>query len=61
MKLHLTGIAGTGMGSLAGLLRDSGHDVRGSDECLGHIVEVVQTDLSDHYALVVDFTVPAGK
>jgi UDP-N-acetylmuramate: L-alanyl-gamma-D-glutamyl-meso-diaminopimelate ligase len=32
MKLHLIGIAGTGMGSLAGLLRAAGHEVRGSDE-----------------------------
>jgi UDP-N-acetylmuramate: L-alanyl-gamma-D-glutamyl-meso-diaminopimelate ligase len=32
MKVHLIGIAGTGMGSLAGLLRAAGHDVRGSDE-----------------------------
>ena len=32
MRLHLIGIAGTGMGSLAGLLRAAGHDVRGSDE-----------------------------
>ena len=32
MKAHLIGIAGTGMGSLAGLLRAKGHDVRGSDQ-----------------------------
>ena len=32
MKVHLIGIAGTGMGSIAGLLRAAGHDVRGSDE-----------------------------
>jgi UDP-N-acetylmuramate: L-alanyl-gamma-D-glutamyl-meso-diaminopimelate ligase len=31
MKLHLTGIAGTGMGSVAGLCKLAGHDVRGSD------------------------------
>jgi UDP-N-acetylmuramate: L-alanyl-gamma-D-glutamyl-meso-diaminopimelate ligase len=31
MKIHLTGICGTGMGSLAGLLKAAGHDVRGSD------------------------------
>ena len=31
-KIHLTGICGTGMGSLAGLLAESGHEVRGSDE-----------------------------
>jgi UDP-N-acetylmuramate: L-alanyl-gamma-D-glutamyl-meso-diaminopimelate ligase len=30
-RLHLIGICGTGMGSLAGLLQEAGHDVRGSD------------------------------
>src|SRR5512134_251033 len=32
MKIHMIGICGTGMGSLAGLLREAGHDVRGSDQ-----------------------------
>ena len=31
MKVHLIGIGGTGMGALAGLLKEAGHDVRGSD------------------------------
>jgi UDP-N-acetylmuramate: L-alanyl-gamma-D-glutamyl-meso-diaminopimelate ligase len=31
VKIHLIGICGTGMGALAGLLKASGHDVRGSD------------------------------
>ena len=31
-RVHLTGICGTGMGSLAGLLADAGIEVRGSDE-----------------------------
>jgi len=31
MKIHLIGICGTGMGSLAGLLKAAKHDVRGSD------------------------------
>ena len=31
MKIHLIGIGGTGMGALAGLLKEAGHDVRGSD------------------------------
>src|SRR5881628_1153658 len=31
-KIHLIGICGTGMGSLAGLLSAAGHEVRGSDE-----------------------------
>ncbi|MCC7381410.1 MAG: UDP-N-acetylmuramate:L-alanyl-gamma-D-glutamyl-meso-diaminopimelate ligase [Deltaproteobacteria bacterium] len=30
--IHLVGIAGTGMGSFAGLLRRAGYEVRGSDE-----------------------------
>ncbi len=34
MKLHLIGICGTGMGSVAGLLKEAGHEVRGSDECV---------------------------
>ena len=31
MKIHLIGIGGTGMGALAGLLKEAGHQVRGSD------------------------------
>src|SRR5262245_57612007 len=31
VKYHLIGIGGTGMGALAGLLREAGHEVRGSD------------------------------
>src|SRR5262249_37433715 len=31
-RIHLIGICGTGMGSLAGLLLDAGYEVRGSDE-----------------------------
>ena len=31
-RIHLIGICGTGMGSLAGLLADAGYDVRGSDQ-----------------------------
>jgi len=33
-RVHLVGICGTGMGSLAGLLADAGYDVRGSDEAV---------------------------
>jgi UDP-N-acetylmuramate: L-alanyl-gamma-D-glutamyl-meso-diaminopimelate ligase len=33
-RVHLIGICGTGMGSLAGLLAESGFDVRGSDEAV---------------------------
>jgi UDP-N-acetylmuramate: L-alanyl-gamma-D-glutamyl-meso-diaminopimelate ligase len=31
VKVHLIGIGGTGMGAVAGLLAQAGHDVRGSD------------------------------
>jgi UDP-N-acetylmuramate: L-alanyl-gamma-D-glutamyl-meso-diaminopimelate ligase len=31
LKVHLIGIGGTGMGAVAGLLAESGHEVRGSD------------------------------
>ena len=31
MKVHLIGIGGTGMGAVAGLLAEAGHEVRGSD------------------------------
>src|SRR5439155_8413343 len=43
MKVHLIGIAGTGMGSLAGLLKSAGHDVRGSDE---HVYPPMSTQLA---------------
>src|SRR2546422_6234241 len=33
-RVHLIGVCGTGMGSLAGLLVDAGYDVRGSDEAV---------------------------
>ena len=31
-RIHLLGVAGTGMGSFAGLLKDAGYDVTGSDQ-----------------------------
>src|SRR6187431_1432278 len=31
VKIHLIGIGGTGMGAVAGLLVEAGHEVRGSD------------------------------
>jgi UDP-N-acetylmuramate: L-alanyl-gamma-D-glutamyl-meso-diaminopimelate ligase len=34
MKIHLIGIAGTGMGALARLLLQAGHEVRGSDAAI---------------------------
>src|SRR5262245_19396775 len=44
MKIHLIGICGTGMGSLAGLLKAAGHDVRGSDS---DVYPPVSTQLSE--------------
>ena len=44
MKIHLIGICGTGMGSLAGLLKAAGHDVRGSDE---HVYPPMSTQLQE--------------
>jgi UDP-N-acetylmuramate: L-alanyl-gamma-D-glutamyl-meso-diaminopimelate ligase len=32
MKIHMVAICGTGMGALAGLLKEAGHEVRGSDK-----------------------------
>jgi UDP-N-acetylmuramate: L-alanyl-gamma-D-glutamyl-meso-diaminopimelate ligase len=43
VKLHLIGICGTGMGSLAGLLKSAGHEVRGSDE---HVYPPMSTQLA---------------
>ncbi|HMK93250.1 MAG TPA: Mur ligase domain-containing protein, partial [Thermoleophilia bacterium] len=32
MKVHLSAVCGTGMASLAGLLKAAGHEVSGSDQ-----------------------------
>jgi UDP-N-acetylmuramate: L-alanyl-gamma-D-glutamyl-meso-diaminopimelate ligase len=44
MKIHLTAIGGTGMGALAGLLAEAGHDVRGSD---GPLYPPMSTQLAE--------------
>src|SRR2546425_6680916 len=44
-KVHLIGICGTGMGSLAGLLAAAGHSVRGSDE---NVYPPISTMLEDN-------------
>ncbi len=44
MKIHLTAIGGTGMGALAGLLTEAGHDVRGSD---GPLYPPMSTQLAE--------------
>ena len=43
MRIHLMGICGTGMGSLAGLLVQAGHKVQGSDE---HVYPPMSTMLA---------------
>src|SRR5882672_4879226 len=43
-KIHLIGVCGTGMGSLAGLLKAAGHDVRGSDQ---HLYPPMSTQLAE--------------
>jgi UDP-N-acetylmuramate: L-alanyl-gamma-D-glutamyl-meso-diaminopimelate ligase len=44
LKVHLIGIGGTGMGALAGLLKQAGHDVRGSD---GPLYPPMSTQLAE--------------
>ena len=55
MKLHLIGICGTGMGSLAGLLKESGHEVRGSDE---HVYPPMSTQLEEQGIAIFDGFAP---
>lgn len=57
MKIHLIGIAGTGMGALAGLLRAAGHDVRGSDE---HLYPPMSTQLAEQGIPVMEGFGPAN-
>jgi UDP-N-acetylmuramate: L-alanyl-gamma-D-glutamyl-meso-diaminopimelate ligase len=51
MRLHLIGICGTGMGSLAGLLKAAGHDVRGSDE---HVYPPMSVQLAEQGIAVME-------
>ena len=57
MKVHLIGICGTGMGSLAGLLKAAGHDVRGSDE---HVYPPMSTQLAEQGIPVFEGFRPAN-
>jgi UDP-N-acetylmuramate: L-alanyl-gamma-D-glutamyl-meso-diaminopimelate ligase len=50
MHYHLIGIAGTAMGSLAGLLREAGHRVTGSDEGVYPPMSTLLTDLGIEFA-----------
>ncbi|HEX3759093.1 MAG TPA: GNAT family N-acetyltransferase [Kofleriaceae bacterium] len=55
MKIHLIGIGGTGMGAVAGLLAEAGHEVRGSDAA-------VYPPMSDQLAeLGVPVMMPYGE
>src|SRR6476661_2172311 len=57
VKVHLIGICGTGMGSLAGLLKAAGHDVRGSDE---HVYPPMSTQLAEQGIPVFEGFRPAN-
>jgi UDP-N-acetylmuramate: L-alanyl-gamma-D-glutamyl-meso-diaminopimelate ligase len=57
MKIHLIGICGTGMGSLAGLLKAAGHDVRGSDE---HVYPPMSTQLAEQQIATFEGFGPAN-
>ncbi|MDX1673199.1 MAG: Mur ligase family protein [Longimicrobiales bacterium] len=50
MHYHLIGIAGTAMGSLAGLLREAGHRVTGSDEGVYPPMSTLLDELGIEYA-----------
>jgi UDP-N-acetylmuramate: L-alanyl-gamma-D-glutamyl-meso-diaminopimelate ligase len=54
MKIHLVGISGTGMGALAALLREAGHEVSGSDVAfdppIGPALEAAGIPLMKGYA-----------
>ena len=57
MKIHLIGICGTGMGSLAGLLKAAGHDVRGSDT---DVYPPMSTQLEEQGIAVMNGYAPAN-
>ena len=56
MKIHILGICGTFMGGLAQILKDSGHDVSGSDmqfyPPMSEHLDALKIDLIEGYALV---------
>ncbi|MGK7312099.1 MAG: UDP-N-acetylmuramate--L-alanine ligase [Candidatus Longimicrobiales bacterium M2_2A_002] len=54
MHYHLIGIAGTAMGSLAGLLREAGHRVTGSDEGVYPPMSTLLDELGIEYARSFD-------
>ena len=54
MHYHLIGIAGAAMASLAGLLRERGHRVTGSDEGVYPPMSTMLDDLGIEYALSYD-------
>lgn len=54
MRYHLIGIAGTAMASLAGLLREKGHEVTGSDEGVYPPMSTLLDRLGIFYARTFD-------
>ncbi len=54
MHYHLIGIAGTAMGSLAGLLRARGHEVSGSDEGVYPPMSTMLDEMGIRYARTFD-------
>ena len=54
MHYHLIGIAGTAMGSLAGLLREGGHTVTGSDQGVYPPMSTLLDELGIEYARSFD-------
>ena len=48
MKVHLIGIAGTGMGSLAGLLKAAGHEAFVRGLAIEGTKTIFDTNTSDH-------------
>ena len=54
MHYHLIGIAGTAMGSLAGLLHQRGHRVTGSDEGVYPPMSTLLDSMDVAYALGFD-------
>ena len=57
MKIHLSAIAGTAMASLAGLLRERGHEVTGSDQ---DVYPPMSTQLAEQNIPVMEGFGPAN-
>ena len=64
MKIHILGICGTFMGGLAQILKDSGHDVSGSDmqfyPPMSEHLDALKIDLIEGYACLL-YTSPSPR